>query len=398
MKTQRLYHDDGTVRSFDAKVLSVEPGPEPGTVDVCLDRTAFYPTGGGQPHDVGTLDGFPVLDVIEAEELVVHRVRGSLREGTVRGEVDWDRRLDHRQQHTGQHLLSAACLRVAEAATVGFHLGVERCTIDLDREVDEASLARAEAAANDAVLEDTPVEVTWYNAPGDLPPTVRKEAPVEGAIRVVSVRGVDASPCCGTHCERTGQVGPIKVLRCERHRGGVRVEFVCGRRALRDYAARLEALRSLGRTFTTDDLETPARAEALLTEFRAARARADSLEAELRRRVEAELVTRCAEGITLHDLGVGREGWVGKVAPGVASAAGEPVLVTAPDGEGWRIAVAAPVASARPASELLRDLNTILGGRGGGNPQLAQGRVPRSTFEDVERAWSAVSAPGESHA
>jgi alanyl-tRNA synthetase len=375
-RTKRLYHADPELRTFEASVLELRPGPE-GTWEAVLDRTAFYPTGGGQPHDLGTVAGVPVTEVLEEGEVVIHRLAARPPEGTVRGEVDWARRVDHRQQHTGQHILSRAFVDLFGADTVGFHLGAERCTIDLNREdLDEAALDRAEARANEVVTADVPVAATWYDDPASLPSDVRKEAPVAGAIRVVAVGDFDATPCCGTHCPRSGQVGPIKVLRTERKKGGIRVEFVCGGRALGDYARRHRALRSAALALTTEEFEVPERVLSLLGELKDARSRLEKTEAELRDRLVAEWAGEPHAGRFARDLGPGRAAWLAPAATELAGRRREPVLLVSAEGEGVKVALAVPPDSGLDAGALARPLLAAAGGRGGGSKLVARGQVP----------------------
>ena len=301
-------------------------------------------------------------------------------EGPVAGEVDAARRDDHRQQHTGQHILSRAFVDTAGADTVGFHLGAERCTVDLDREdLDEASLAAAEARANAVVLADVPVTAAWYPDRSALPEGLRKEAAVEGPVRVVSVGDFDANACCGTHCVRSGQVGPIKVLRTERKKGGIRVEFVCGGRALADYGRRHRALREAALLLTTEELEVPERVAAMLAEGKALRSRLERSESELRERVIEALALEPAEpgeGLLARDLGPDRTGWLTAAAGALAARRNAPVLLVSAAGAEARAALALPPGAPGHAGRALTTLLREAGGRGGGSDRLAQGKLP----------------------
>src|SRR3954466_749319 len=232
--TERLYLSDPYLTSFTARVVS--GADQAGRPGVLLDRTGFYPEGGGQPADRGTLGGAQVVDVQESEGNVLHLLDRQLAPGTeVEGRVDWVRRLDHMQQHHGQHLLSAAFERVHGAPTRSFHLGERTCTIDLDISVsklDDAALRAAETAANESVWRNLPVIARDFSGEERNRLPLRKE-PVKGD-RVVVVEGVDASPCGGTHPLRTGDVGSIAVLGVQKWgQGASRVEFVCGGRVVR---------------------------------------------------------------------------------------------------------------------------------------------------------------------
>jgi len=386
-RTIRLYHDDPALRSFEAEVVKTRPGPG-GTLEVVLDRTAFFPTGGGQPHDLGILDGRRVLDVFEDGERVVHRIKGDPPEGKVSGEVDWNRRLDHCRQHTGQHILSRAFVDVAGADTVGFHLGAERSTIDLNREdLDDETLERAERSANEMVLADVAVEATVYADADSIPDQLRKEAAVAGDIRVVKVGKFDANACCGTHCGRSGQVGPIKVLKWERKKGGLRVEFVCGERALDDYRMRHRALRTLALDLTTDESEVLARVTALREELKETRSRAEQAEGEVRERLLEDWGVEPGSGRFTRDVGANRTGWLGPLASELASLRGEPVLLTGEGPQGVQVALAIPESAKLNAGKILKALLEPCGGKGGGSDRLAQGRVPASGRSRLLEMW-----------
>jgi len=227
--TERLYLGDAYLARFEAEVVSARD--REGRPAVILDRSAFYPEGGGQPADRGTLGGIPVVDVREEDGEVLHLLGGPAPSGRVLGEVDWRRRFDHMQQHHGQHLLSAAFERLHGARTVSFHLGEELCTIDLDRapsRIGPAELRGAEGAANDAVWRDLPVAAREHSPEELARLPLRKEAVRGSRVVVVAAEGpgkrevVDASPCGGTHPRRTGEVGAVAVLRAHRWGEGTR--------------------------------------------------------------------------------------------------------------------------------------------------------------------------------
>ncbi|HEY4818715.1 MAG TPA: DHHA1 domain-containing protein [Candidatus Acidoferrum sp.] len=236
METRRLYYDDSYLRDFSAEVLSCEPEmhdtlPAWGAV---LDCTALYPTSGGQPNDLGKLGDANVLDVREDGGEIVHVVDRQVPLGSVQGCVDWARRFDHMQQHTGQHLLSAMFQERFGRPTVSFHLGSDVCTIDLrGPEPTEEILEGAERAANQVISEDRPVTVRYGTAEEFAELGVRKEVQRSGILRAIEIEGVDLQPCGGTHVKSTSQIGITLVRRCSKMRQDWRVEFVCGRRAAR---------------------------------------------------------------------------------------------------------------------------------------------------------------------
>jgi alanyl-tRNA synthetase len=236
MTTRRLYYDDSYQREFEAEVLSCEPelhGTTPAW-GVVLDCTALYPTSGGQPHDLGKLGDAVVLDVRDDDEAVVHVVDRELALGSVACCVDWARRFDHMQQHTGQHLLSAMFQERYGRPTVSFHLGSELCTIDLrGPEPTEEILEGAERAGNQVISEDRPIAVRYGTAEEFAGLGVRKEVQRSGILRAIEIEGADLQPCGGTHVKSTAQIGIVQVRRCTKMRQDWRVEFVCGRRATR---------------------------------------------------------------------------------------------------------------------------------------------------------------------
>jgi alanyl-tRNA synthetase len=236
--TRRLYYDDSFLKEFTANVLSCESAasasspPKAPAWEVILDQTAFYPTSGGQPHDLGKLGEAEVLEVRDHDEEIVHIVDRPVGIGEVKGSIDWPRRFDHMQQHTGQHLLSAMFQKHFGLATVSFHLGAEICTIDLrGREPSQETLEGAEGAANQIVFEDRRVSVRYGTAEELSRVGVRKQVHREGRLRAIEIEGAELQPCGGTHVRGTGQIGMILVRHCGKIRQDWRVEFVCGRRA-----------------------------------------------------------------------------------------------------------------------------------------------------------------------
>ena len=234
--TKRLYYDDSNQRSFDAIVIRTATRGE--HVAVWLDRTAFYPTSGGQPFDTGTLGGLAVVDVQDDDAgEVAHLLAGRAPDvgATLRGEIDWRRRFDHMQQHTGQHLLSAVIERACAARTVSFHLGTDTSTIDINCELTSAQIIETERAANDAIWRDVPVAVRYATEEEARALPLRKESARAGILRLVEIEGIDLSACGGTHVPRTGALGSVVVSSWERFKGGQRIEFLCGGRAVRRF-------------------------------------------------------------------------------------------------------------------------------------------------------------------
>ena len=250
--SDRLYYQDAYQTRFRARI--VERVEEDGLIAVVLDSTCFYPTSGGQPADRGTLNGRPVADVFVRDDgAIVHLVEGELWSDEVTGEIDWQRRFDHMQQHTGQHILSQAFIRVAGAGTVSFHLGDSSATIDLDNDRLQAQqVEAAELLANRIVWENRPVRVRLVSLAEAQQLDLRKLPDVPGdVVRLIDIDQFDLNACGGTHVAHTGEVGMIKIVRLERQRGNLRATFLCGGRALLDYRQKNSLVNHLSATLTT---------------------------------------------------------------------------------------------------------------------------------------------------
>ena len=261
--TERLYYTDAYLREFEARVVE-----RAGDL-VYLDRTAFYPASGGQPFDTGSIAGVPVVEVIEEGERMAHRTAAPVETETALCAIDWPRRFDHMQQHTGQHLLSAVFVELHNAPTLSFHLGEESSTIDLGAaKLDEDALRAVERRANAAVFENRAVTVSFEDAAAAE--GLRKPSKREGALRVIGIEGLDRSACGGTHVRTTGEIGPILIRKTERIRNSVRVEFLCGWRAVARARADYESLSRAARLFSAPLDEVPAKVAAQLEEARAA--------------------------------------------------------------------------------------------------------------------------------
>jgi alanyl-tRNA synthetase len=254
--TERLYYTDCHLQEFEARMVAVEPDSR--GFRVYLDRTAFYPESGGQPADGGTLAGLAVLDVVEVEDAVAHILASQPTGEKVKGQIDWPRRFDHMQQHTGQHLLSAAFERRGHYKTVSFHLGAESSTIDLDSDrLGRRQIEEAEDLANQVVFEDREVRIFFRPADqlGDV--DLRKPTKRQGEVRLVEVRDFDLSACGGTHVNQTGAVGLVLVRKFERLKGLMRVEFLCGSRALRSARRDFLTLTEAGRLLSASPEQVP---------------------------------------------------------------------------------------------------------------------------------------------
>jgi alanyl-tRNA synthetase len=380
MATTRIYYTDTSRLAFGGQVVRCEPAPpaHPGKWAVTLTESAFYPTTGGQPFDTGRLGPARVVDVFEDEDGdVVHVVDQRLEPGAaVEGQVDAARRADHNQQHTGQHVLSAAFVRTAKVPTVSFHLGADVSTIDLAREVTPAEIAAAEAAANAVVLEQRPVTIRFVSAEAAAALPLRKEPKRGGELRLIDIADWDLSACGGTHVAHTGEIGPIAVLRWERFKGGSRLTFTCGTRTLRALRELRDIVAASTRLLSVLPEELPASIGRLQEEAR------DLKRAQ--RDLQAELATFRAGALAAAAEPIGGRRAVLATIPGADGGAlkglataivAQPGLVAVLVGDA-RPAVAAVARSADvdvDAAALFKLLVGRFGGKGGGRPDLAQG-------------------------
>jgi alanyl-tRNA synthetase len=248
--TERLYYTDPYLRRFEAQVVGAEGNK------IYLDRTAFYPASGGQPHDLGLLGGVAVAEVVDEDDRIAHILAGPASEGAVQCEIDWGRRFDHMQQHSGQHLLSAVLVELFGIRTLSFHLGSDSSTIDVDAvTLDADRLSRIEERANEIVFENRPVTIAFASSSADL--QLRKPSERDGELRIVSIDGLDRSACGGTHVRSTAEIGPIVIRKLDKIRGNVRIEFLCGGRAVRRARADFQALLKVARLFSAALDDTP---------------------------------------------------------------------------------------------------------------------------------------------
>jgi alanyl-tRNA synthetase len=372
----RLYYTDGSLREFDAAVVAADT--HDGHAAVVLDRTAFYPTSGGQPFDTGTLNGIRVTDVVERDDhTIAHVIASPIPVGTaVHGVLDWPRRLDHMQQHSGQHILSAAFERLHHARTVGFHLGAEVSTLDLSADLSADAVAAAEDEANGIVWADRPVTVRFVTSEEAAQLPLRKEPTREGTLRLIDVADFDLSACGGTHVSSSGQVGAILVLSAERLRGGLRLEFVCGGRAVRRFRALRDAVASSIRVVSVAPEELAGAFERLQAENKDLRKAVRAAHEELAKyeaTALAESAVRAGERRLVVAHVAGRDaGSLKTLAGAIGARPGYDVALFSGEGPMLAVIVRSPGA-ALDASGVLRKLVERFGGKGGGRGDMAQG-------------------------
>jgi len=398
--SDRLYYSDPFLRTFTATVSAVrEPSTaEPGSLwQTCLDRSAFYPTSGGQPFDTGLLRTLSAggahinipVDQVEEDDagIVWHFLQQPLAAGTqVEGHIDWTRRFDHMQQHTGQHLLSAVFARELQAHTVSFHLGEKSSTIDLATPaLAHHSLERVERIANEVIGDNRPVTISYASraeaeamlARGEL----RKLPDREGAIRVIEIADLDRNACGGTHVRATGQIGGLLIRRIEKVSRGVRVEFVCGLRAVRAARADAAILTEAAGLLSSGAPELPTLIKQMLADTKTAAKERHRLRDELAAYQAAEIV---AEAAVENGIRFIVHGWKDRdhdfvkllASRATAAAASTAVFLRAEDTEPTRVFLARSSDLKFNCGHILKDALSALGLRGGGSPDLAQGEVP----------------------
>ena len=374
--TERIYYTDPGCASFQAvvtRVLTHEGRPA-----VALDRTAFYPSSGGQPFDIGTLGAARVVDVVDRDDgVLAHVIEGALEEGAqVAGAIDWERRFDHMQQHTGQHVLSAAFDRVFDNRTMSFHMGADASTIDLAKEAPPEAIAAAEREANRVVWEDRPVSIRFVSPEEAAALPLRKEPVRGGTLRLIDVADFDLSACGGTHVSRTGAIGIIAVTAWERFRGGTRLTFVCGNRALRTFRIYRDAVTGSIRALSVLPEELPAAIERVQGDAKDLRRTVKTIQESLASHEAARLVAEAPVVNGMRIVARAIEGWdaAGLKAIATAAAAGESVVAALFSASAPAVVVIARSRNVKAdAQTTLKGLVATFGGRGGGKPDLAQG-------------------------
>jgi alanyl-tRNA synthetase len=378
--TERLYYRDSYLRQFAAH--AVECAGDGSTV--YLDRTAFYPTSGGQPFDLGSIAGVAVREVVDEGDRIAHLLAAPLAAGPVECSIDWNRRFDHMQQHTGQHLLSAGFEELFHLRTVSFHLGADSSTIDLEGGAVDARIAAAvEARANEIVWENRPVKVAYEDAASAQ--GLRKASDREGTLRIVSIDGLDRSACGGTHVRATGEIGTVLLRKLEKVRQTVRIEFLCGGRAVRRARADYEALSRVAQLFSASLDDSPGMVAAQLETARAADKARRKLELDLAAYQGREVYQNTAPGPdgvrravrravsgSLDELRALAQNFTAQSqAVFVATLASPPSVLLATSAD-----------SGVDAGQKLKAALAEAGGRGGGTARMAQGSVPDSALLD----------------
>lgn len=388
--TRRLYFEDAYCREFEAAV--VEKRTHQGWPAVVLDKTCFYPESGGQPWDLGTLGGTEVLSVIDFDGVILHVLKGDVPPGPVKGRIDWSRRFDHMQQHTGQHILSQAFFEVLKGETLGFHLGEDVSSLEIGlRTLSDEDADRVEDRANAVVWED--LDIKTYFVPEERIDEVplRRPPKKQGLLRVVEVAGFDYSACGGTHCRRSGEVGLIKILGIERIRGRIRFEFLCGGRALADYRLKDRGIRKIAGGFSCLPRDAAAQVEKLSADGKALRKRIRGLQERVAS-FEAQEIIRQASGRLIAAVLPDKSPEEARLLALNITRAGEFAVLYGIAGEGQGHLI---FARSEGLTADLRGLVPIVGAvtsvKGGGGPSLVELVTPEKdklgTAIEAARAW-----------
>ncbi len=369
---EKLFYEDPFLVEFTARVLSCTPDKE--GFAVTLDRTAFYPEGGGQNADHGTLGGAAVTDVREKEGEVIHYCDKALPVGdTVAGVIDFARRFDLMQQHSGEHIVSGILCGRHDCDNVGFHIGHDLVTIDFNTQLTMEELREIETLANRYIWEDHPIEVSWPEPEVLAALPYRSKKALTGAVRIDTFPGADCCACCGTHVRSSGQVGMIKLLSCQKFREGARIEMAAGGRALRYCTEVLDQNTHVSQLLSAKPLETASAVERLQKELYSLRGRVAALEeGDFARKAEHF----AGKGDVLLIEGDMASESVRRLCAAVMDTCGGRCAVFAgSDSQGYKYAVGQIGGDLR---SLVKDLNTALNGRGGGKPHFAQGSLQAS--------------------
>lgn len=384
--TEKLYYQDSHLFTFEAAVLDCRK--EKKGYSVVLDRTAFFPEGGGQLADTGVLGGVRVLDVHERGGEIRHYTDAPLEIGAhVEGFVDAEQRLRRMQNHSGEHILSGLVHNAYGFDNVGFHMGAECMIIDFSGELTWEQLTELETRANEVVRQNIPLHI-WFPDENELKSLeYRSKLELTENVRIVEIPGVDRCACCAPHVERTGEVGIVKILDSQRHRGGVRVSVVCGLDALEDYRARQESVTEISRALSAKRGEVTQAVQRVLNEQQSMKERCDALSLALIRYM-AEAAPATAGNILVFD------GTLGEIAQRelanllMEKAGGFAAVFCGSDEDGWRYIIGSKRLDLRAMS---REINAAIQGRGGGTPQMIQGSA-RANRAEIEAGLRELKA------
>lgn len=368
--TIKLFYEDSHIREFEAKVLSCQP--EGDYYKVVLDRTAFFPEGGGQYGDVGYLDDVKVTDTREKEGVIYHKTDIPFEEGqTVCGKLDWSVRFERMQQHSGEHIVSGIVHRRYGYENVGFHLGDECCTMDFNGPISKDELKEIEKEANKAVFENLDIFVTYPTKKELADMEYRSKIEIDGQVRIVTIPGYDVCACCAPHAKQTGEIGLIKLVNIMNYKGGERITMLCGSRALEDYDIKQENARAIGAMLCEKENAIASAVERLKTEQGSLKSKVAQL--------QQKLLSYKAEEIELQEnitcvfdeelTGNGPREFMNLLLERGAKVC---AVFAGTDKLGYRYVIGSRTEDVRPLSKML---NEKFQGRGGGKPQMVQGSL-----------------------
>ena len=372
---EKLYEENPYLTTFSAQVESCTPSKK--GFDILLDQTAFYPEGGGQPYDLGTLGGVRVLEVHEREGRVVHTCDAPLTPGTcVEGTIDWERRFDLMQHHSGEHIVSGLAHAAFGCDNVGFHMGADVITIDLNVVLDEEQLRWLEGQANRYIWEDHPISIT-FPSPQELEVLeYRSKKALSGRVRIVSFPGADTCACCGTHVSSSGQVGLVKLLSVQKFREGVRIELVCGGRAMNYINHVLDQNHQVSTLLSAKVFETGTAVQRLLEENTALKSRVLTME----ERHFAALAQEHAgeQDVVLFEEGLSPDSLRRLCDALLQTCSGRCACFSGSEESGYKYAMGERGGDLRAFTKAM---NQTLQGRGGGKPDFVQGSLQASQEE-----------------
>lgn len=380
METEKLYYADPFLTDFTATVLDCQPGKN-GYL-VTLNRTAFYPEGGGQPADHGVLDGAAVTDVHEKNGVILHNVDRAVEIGkTVAGAIDWGRRFDHMQQHSGEHICSGLICERFHCDNVGFHMGADIVTIDFNADISWEELLEIEAKANQYLYENHPIDIQFHRGAELEAIDYRSKKALEGDVRIVAFPGADCCACCGTHVVRSGQVGLVKFLSVQKFRDGVRIELLSGKRAHRYLSDCWAQDVRIAQALSVKPNASFAGVERVLAELSALKQRCAKLEESVFAQTAAQYEGK-GDVLLFEDEMSGDS--LRKLCDAVTNHCGGRCAVFAGADGAYKYAIGHVGGDLR---ELTKKMNAELSGRGGGKPNFVQGSVAAARGE-IERFFA----------
>jgi len=372
-ETEKLFYEDSHLKEFDAAVRACVPDGE--RYRVVLDRTAFFPEGGGQYADTGYLDGVRVLDVREKEDVVYHITEAPLEEGEkVHGRINWEERFGKMQQHSGEHIVSGIVHEWFGYNNVGFHLGSDYCTLDFDGQITKEQLKEIERRANGAVFENVDIQVSYPSKEELAALDYRSKIEIEGQVRIVTVPGYDVCACCAPHVKKTGEIGLIKLVNMVNYKGGERITMLCGYRALSDYDRKDESTKAISAALCAKETDIAQAVEHLKGEQAALKGKLIALQQKMIR-YQAQEIDISGDIVTVFDRELSGNGPRELMNQLLSRGAKVCAVFAGTDDGGYRYVIGSHKEDVRP---LCRRLNEAFAGKGGGKPGMVQGSLTGS--------------------